>query len=165
VDEALCDHLVTGRHHALIELRLQVGNDDGVLDWRGLEGVEAAVVSHLRRLLPARASMSALSDLRFVVLLPLIGAGEEAEMIATGLLAELPIPFESRDRPMRVKMAAGVAMLPDDGRDAVVLLGADRPHVLLVNDTGGLDRFRAEHTAPWEASKTADRRRSAKVRG
>jgi len=124
VDEALCDHLVTGRHHALIELRLQVGNDDGVLDWRGLEGVEAAVVSHLRRLLPARASMSALSDLRFVVLLPLIGAGEEAEMIATGLLAELPIPFESRDRPMRVKMAAGVAMLPDDGRDAVVLLGA-----------------------------------------
>jgi len=37
--------------------------------------------------------------------------------------------------------------------------------VLLVNDTGGLDRFRAEHTAPWEASKTGGRRRSAKVRG
>jgi probable phosphoglycerate mutase len=48
---------------------------------------------------------------------------------------------------------------------SVVLLGADRPHVLLVNDTGGLGRFRAEHTAPWEASKTSDRRRGAKVRG
>jgi len=53
----------------------------------------------------------------------------------------------------------------DTAAVSVVLLGADRPHVLLVNDTGGLDRFRAEHTAPWEASKTADRRRSAKVRG
>jgi probable phosphoglycerate mutase len=48
---------------------------------------------------------------------------------------------------------------------SVVLLGGDRPHVLLVNDTGGLARFRAEHTAPWEASKTPARRRSAKVRG
>ncbi len=124
VDEALCDHLVTGRHHALIELRLQVGNDDGLLDWQGLEGVGATVVSHLRRLVPARASVSALSDLRFAVLLPLIGASEEAEMLATGLLAELPIPFESRDRPIRVKMAAGVALLPDDGHDACELLGA-----------------------------------------
>ena len=53
----------------------------------------------------------------------------------------------------------------DTAAVSVVLLGADRPHVLLVNDTGGLDRFRAEHTAPWEASKTGDRRRSAKVRG
>lgn len=48
---------------------------------------------------------------------------------------------------------------------SVILLGADRPHVLLVNDTGGLARFRAEHTAPWEASKTSARRRRAKVRG
>jgi|SRR3954468_1493630 probable phosphoglycerate mutase len=51
---------------------------------------------------------------------------------------------------------------------SVILLGADRPHVLLVNDTGGLARFRAEHTAPWEASKTSKtlaRRRSAKVQG
>jgi len=48
---------------------------------------------------------------------------------------------------------------------SVVLLGADRPHVLLANDTGGLSRFRSEHTAPWEASKTSARRRGAKVRG
>src|SRR5262245_58351695 len=48
---------------------------------------------------------------------------------------------------------------------SVVLLGADRPHVLLMNDTGGLARFRAEHTAPWEATKSAERRRTAKVRG
>ncbi len=53
----------------------------------------------------------------------------------------------------------------DTAAVSVVLLGADRPHVLLVNDTGGLDRFRVEHTAPWEASKSGDRRRSAKVRG
>src|SRR3954449_5442830 len=48
---------------------------------------------------------------------------------------------------------------------SVILLGGTLPHVLLVNDTGGLDRFRAEHTAPWEATKSADRRRAGKVRG
>jgi probable phosphoglycerate mutase len=53
----------------------------------------------------------------------------------------------------------------DTAAVSVVLLGGARPHVLLVNDTGGLERFRAEHTAPWEASKTPDRRRNAKVRG
>jgi probable phosphomutase (TIGR03848 family) len=48
---------------------------------------------------------------------------------------------------------------------SVVLLGAARPHVLLVNDTGGLQRFRTEHTAPWEATKNTDKHRNAKVRG
>jgi probable phosphomutase (TIGR03848 family) len=53
----------------------------------------------------------------------------------------------------------------DTAAVSVVLLGGARPHVLLMNDTGGLARFRAEHTAPWEASKAAERRRGAKVRG
>jgi probable phosphoglycerate mutase len=53
----------------------------------------------------------------------------------------------------------------DTAAVSVLLLGDARPHVLLVNDTGGLERFRAEHTAPWEASKTAARRRTAKVQG
>jgi probable phosphomutase (TIGR03848 family) len=53
----------------------------------------------------------------------------------------------------------------DTAAVSVVLLGGTLPHVLLVNDTGGLDRFRAEHTAPWEATKSADRRRAGKVRG
>ncbi|HJX07401.1 MAG TPA: MSMEG_4193 family putative phosphomutase [Actinomycetota bacterium] len=48
---------------------------------------------------------------------------------------------------------------------SVILLGGARPHVLLVNDTGGLSRFRAEHTAPWEASRSPDRRGGAKVKG
>jgi probable phosphoglycerate mutase len=45
---------------------------------------------------------------------------------------------------------------------SVVLLGGDRPHVVLVNETGGLDRFRAVPTTPWEASGP---RRSPKLRG
>src|SRR4051795_4181647 len=53
----------------------------------------------------------------------------------------------------------------DTAAVSVVLLGGTLPHVLLVNDTGGLDRFRAEHTAPWEATKSAVRRRAGKVRG
>jgi probable phosphomutase (TIGR03848 family) len=44
---------------------------------------------------------------------------------------------------------------------SVVLLGGGRPHVLLVNDTGGLARFSASHTAPWEAGP----RRRGKLRG
>ena len=44
---------------------------------------------------------------------------------------------------------------------SAVLFGTERPHVLLVNDTDGLSRFRADQTAPWE-SGPAHRR---KVRG
>jgi probable phosphoglycerate mutase len=33
---------------------------------------------------------------------------------------------------------------------SVVELGGPRPHVLLVNDTGGLARFRVAHTPPWD---------------
>ncbi len=45
---------------------------------------------------------------------------------------------------------------------SALLLGDGRPHVLLVNDAGGLGRFRAEPTAPWEAHASRGR---AKVRG
>jgi probable phosphomutase (TIGR03848 family) len=45
---------------------------------------------------------------------------------------------------------------------SVLDLGSPRPHVLLVNDTGGLSRFRTEVTPPWEADGS---RRSTKVRG
>lgn len=34
---------------------------------------------------------------------------------------------------------------------SVLALGGPRPHVVLVNDTGGLERFRATQTPPWEA--------------
>ena len=93
--EALADHLVTGRHHALIEVRVHVAATGDELDALHHEGISATVGTHLRNLIPARASMSALSGLRFAVILPLIGSHEEAEMMATGLLAELPIPLES----------------------------------------------------------------------
>jgi probable phosphomutase (TIGR03848 family) len=42
-----------------------------------------------------------------------------------------------------------------------VVLGGERPHVLLVNDTGGLTRFRAEPTRP----RADGHRRRGKVRG
>ena len=44
---------------------------------------------------------------------------------------------------------------------SAVMLGGERPHILLVNDTGGLARFRASPTTPWEAGP----RRRGKVRG
>jgi probable phosphoglycerate mutase len=44
---------------------------------------------------------------------------------------------------------------------SVVVLGGERPHVLLVNDTGGLARFGAAQTAPWDAPARPRR----KVRG
>ena len=46
---------------------------------------------------------------------------------------------------------------------SVVELGGPRPHVLLVNDTGGLARFRAAPTPPWDAAGRD--RRGTKVRG
>lgn len=45
---------------------------------------------------------------------------------------------------------------------SVVLLGGDRPHIVLVNDTGGLARFRASPTVPWETGRPRNRR---KLRG
>ena len=50
----------------------------------------------------------------------------------------------------------------DTAAVSALLLGDGRPHVLLVNDTGGLGRFRTEHTAPWEAHPS---RGPTKVRG
>jgi probable phosphomutase (TIGR03848 family) len=45
---------------------------------------------------------------------------------------------------------------------SVALIGGDRPRVLLVNDTGGLARFRASSpTVPWEAEP----RQRRKLRG
>jgi broad specificity phosphatase PhoE len=46
---------------------------------------------------------------------------------------------------------------------SAVELGSGRAHVLLVNDTGGLDRFRAATTPPWETGHRG--RPGAKVRG
>jgi probable phosphoglycerate mutase len=45
---------------------------------------------------------------------------------------------------------------------SVLELGGPRPHVLLVNDTGGLARFRTTVTPPWEA---AGGRPATKVKG
>ncbi len=50
----------------------------------------------------------------------------------------------------------------DTAAVSVVELGGPRPHVILVNDTGGLARFRSAQTPPWE---TSPGRGSAKVRG
>jgi probable phosphomutase (TIGR03848 family) len=50
---------------------------------------------------------------------------------------------------------------------SVVLLSRERPHVVLVNDTGGgLDRFGPRDVAqPWESSRGDGRRAAGKVRG
>jgi probable phosphomutase (TIGR03848 family) len=49
----------------------------------------------------------------------------------------------------------------DTASVSVVLLGGDRPHLVLVNDTGGLSRFRASPTAQRGAAP----RERRKVRG
>ncbi|HEV7914981.1 MAG TPA: EAL domain-containing protein [Albitalea sp.] len=124
IDEARADHLVTGRHHALLELRVHVEADGSAVDAARLEGIGATLAAHLRNLLPARASMSCLESRRFAVIMPLIGSHEEAEIMATGLLAELPIPLECRTEPIQVAVSAGIALLPQDGNDAHALLAA-----------------------------------------
>lgn len=126
LQEALDDHALTGRRHALMELRAEVVDAGDDIDALRLESVRTTIATHLRDLLPARASMSSLEGLRFAVVLPLIGGAEEAELLATGLLAELPIPLECRAEPLRVRVAAGIAMLPDDGGEAPALLAAAR---------------------------------------
>ena len=50
----------------------------------------------------------------------------------------------------------------DPAAVSVVQLGGPRPHVELVNDTGGLGRFREAPTAPWETSTAPNGR---KLRG
>jgi PAS domain S-box-containing protein len=124
IDEALAEHLITGRHHALIEVRVCVSCTSAEQHALQLDGISATVASHLRNLIPARASMSCLENLRFAVIIPLIGSAEEAEIMATGLLAELPIPLECRIPPITVTVSAGIAMLPQDGDNPADLLAA-----------------------------------------
>ena len=50
----------------------------------------------------------------------------------------------------------------DTAAVSVLELGGPRPHVVLLNDTGGLMRFRATPTAPWEVAGT---RNGRKMRG
>jgi PAS domain S-box-containing protein len=123
IAEATGDHLVTGRPHALFEVRVQVEPADGD-EAPHLEGIGATLATHLRNLLPVRAAMACVDSLRYAVVMPLIGAHEEAEMTATGLLAELPIPLECRAQPIQVRVSAGIALLPQDGTDAEALLAA-----------------------------------------
>ncbi|HUG21664.1 EAL domain-containing protein [Piscinibacter sp.] len=124
IDAALADHRVTGRQHALFEVRVQVAADGGEIDPLQLEGISATLAAQLRNLIPARASMSRLANLRFAVIMPLIGSDDEAEMTATGLLAELPIPLECRSQPIQLAVSAGIALLPRDGDDCAALLAA-----------------------------------------
>jgi broad specificity phosphatase PhoE len=50
----------------------------------------------------------------------------------------------------------------DTAAVSVLQLGGPRPHIVLLNDTGGLGRFREAPTAPWETSAT---RNGRKLRG
>jgi probable phosphoglycerate mutase len=50
----------------------------------------------------------------------------------------------------------------DTAAVSVLQLGGPRPYVVLVNDTGGLRRFREAPTAPWETPAT---RNGRKLRG
>ena len=50
----------------------------------------------------------------------------------------------------------------DTAAVSVLQLGGPRPHIMLLNDTGGLERFREAPTAPWETSNT---RTGPKLRG
>jgi probable phosphomutase (TIGR03848 family) len=56
-------------------------------------------------------------------------------------------------------------IVADTASVSVVATHADARRVVLVNDTGGLERFGAHPVPPWEASKDGGRRRGAKLRG
>ena len=47
----------------------------------------------------------------------------------------------------------------DTAAVSVLQLGGPRPHVMLVNDTGGLGRFRAAPIAPWETTTVRNGRK------
>jgi probable phosphomutase (TIGR03848 family) len=53
----------------------------------------------------------------------------------------------------------------DTASVSVAVVDAGRARVVLVNDIGGLDRFRPHPVPPWEASADGGRRRDAKLRG
>lgn len=125
IEEAVTDHFVTGRRYALLGVRVELGAmPPGENDGRRLEGVAALLTSHLHRLLPARAALSRLPGLRFAVLLPLVGGCDEAEMAATGVVAELPLALECRAVAIPARVSAGIALLPQDGEEPLALLAA-----------------------------------------
>jgi probable phosphoglycerate mutase len=56
-------------------------------------------------------------------------------------------------------------IVADTASVSVVLTHATHRRVVLVNDTGGLERFGARPVPPWEAAKDGGHRRDAKLRG
>jgi len=56
-------------------------------------------------------------------------------------------------------------IVADTASVSVVVTHAKHRRVVLVNDTGGLERFGAHHVPPWEAAKDGGRRRQTKLRG
>jgi probable phosphomutase (TIGR03848 family) len=56
-------------------------------------------------------------------------------------------------------------IVSDTASVSVVVTHAKHRRVVLVNDTGGLERFGAHPVPPWEAAKDGGRRRETKLRG
>lgn len=132
IDEALADHQVTGRQHALLELRIGVASGVPAGDPAQLAALSVMVAAHLHPLIPAHASLACLDSLRFAVILPLTGSFEEAETVVTDLFAALPISLMRGTSPIQIQVSAGMAILPTDGNRAAELLAA----VAAVSGTG-----------------------------
>jgi diguanylate cyclase (GGDEF)-like protein len=60
----------------------------------------------------------------FVVLLPRCDSLEDAVKVAENILAQLNQPFEDGELALHISGSLGVAMFPDDGKDAEALLRA-----------------------------------------
>jgi probable phosphomutase (TIGR03848 family) len=56
-------------------------------------------------------------------------------------------------------------IVADTASVSVVVTHMKHRRVVLVNDTGGLERFGAHPVPPWEAAKDGGRRRATKLRG
>jgi probable phosphomutase (TIGR03848 family) len=56
-------------------------------------------------------------------------------------------------------------IVADTASVSVVVTHGKHRRVVLVNDTGGLERFGAHPVPPWEAAKDGGRRRGSKLRG
>ncbi|MDD5328524.1 MAG: diguanylate cyclase [Sulfuricella sp.] len=67
-------------------------------------------------------TVSRLGGDEFVILLPEVGAAEDADRVARKLLHAVSLPFRLEGRELNVSTSIGISFYPDDGRNANALV-------------------------------------------
>jgi len=101
------------------------------------DGVLVEAAQRLRRVVRTEESVARLGGDEFAVIATDLTAASDAEPLAIRLRAALKEPFSGGDGSMHLSASVGMAIFPDDGKSAEVLLDRAQAAVLRAKRAGG----------------------------